>query len=669
MAEALTVVRQGLRRPETALAGAAGLAVVMVLWPLPGFVLDVLLAANLAFALVVLLLGGLAEEPTRLGGLPAALVLSSLARLALCLGVTRTALYDGNPGALVMALGRGLTGDGTTPLTGVAVLGLLLAVSLLVVNVGLMRLAEVAARFALDALPGRQMALEAALSGGRLALDSAQVAGARLDAESAFYGAMDGVARFLRGEAIAVVVIVIVTPLAALAGGTGNALTVSLSLAVGQGLALLAPGLLVGAGAAIAVARGGRRAGWLSEELLARPAALGAVAVVLLAMGLLPGAARVPLLLTAGVTGALAWGMSTTRRRRDAQATAEPPAEMRLLLGLGLLGLLANEDLLGALGRVRTGLSDELGFAVPGWTVADDAGLEPHDYALWRGNEALGTGRLRTGRRLALPAGEGVLPPGGSETVLPDGTPAAWLTAEDEDHAIALGCRLLTPAEVLARHAEEALRRCAAEVYDLQSASDLLATVRLTHPVSVQALEDTGLSLVEVRDTARRLLEEGVGLVERVALVEAMAVAAAQTRGLEARVEVVRRSLSRTITRLVAPGGQAEVVVLATELEEELAQAVARAGGGPIGLFPERAEEWQRWLRALGERYGRGARRAVVLCRGEARRALGQLAREAGAAVWVAGVEELLPTTTLVVSHQISADEVDGVRGSREGVL
>lgn len=659
MAETLLVVKRVVARAEAGPALALGLALALLLWPMPGMVLDLLLAASLAFSLAMVLLALLADEPRRLASFPEALVLSSLGRMALCLGVARRLLYDGQPGALVETLGRGMTAGGESPLTGLALLAILGTASFLVVTVGVMRLAEVAARFALDALPGRQMAIDSALAGGRLEAAEGRGAADRLAAESGFYGAMDGVARFLRGETLATAVIVLVTPLAALGTQTGGGVTglwgTLVPLAVGHGVAILVPAMLAGAAAAVAVGRLGGGERGLTAELAGRPVLLAAVALVLLGLGLLPGMARAPWLGAAVALGAGAWML--TRRRAPEGPTAEV-RHLEVRLGLGLMGLVAREDLVGRLTRLRAQLSDEFGWALEPGTVTDDDALGANDFALYLGPERVGGASLRPGLRMALASASEILPPGGTEAMLPDGTLGVWLPPESEATAAALGCRLLAPVEVLLLHVAQAWREAAPGLFDLQRTAELLEAVRATHPVSAAALEGTALGLTDVREVGRLLLAEGVPLGDRVSLVEGLAAVAARHHSPEALAEAVRPALARTLSRLVAPEGRAEVLTLEEELDAELARAVAQAGEGPVALPPARAAAWHRALQELGVTYGAPGRPGTLLCSEGARRAAGQLAREAGARLRVVCVEELLPTVALQRGRQLLTSEV-----------
>lgn len=660
---------------EQLVAAGVLVGVALLLVPLPAVALDALLALNLAFALFLLLTVSTDRSESRLAALPAWLIVSSLARVALALGVARAAVTSGSPGSLVASLGAQMTASGENLPAGIAICIMLAIVAFVVIGMGVMRLAEVAARFALDALPGRQMALDAAVSAGRVDNEAAAVRGRSLEADNAFYGAMDGVARFLRGDAIACVVIAGLMPLGALGLGSGagdlGGFAGSVSGAVGLAALLLASSLLTGAAAALSLARStvDQKGAEGLRELLLQPALLAAMAVILLSLALVPGVAKLPLLGVAALAGAAAWYAHVTRRARAATEPNAGAPGLQLRLGLGLLGLLADHDLPALLARTRARAADELGFTIPPLTVTDDGGLPANGFVIAFGASTVSEGALRPGRLLLVSLAEAVLPAGGIEAELPDGRAGTWLRAGDET-ALPAGeyCRL-EPLQVLAEHLRHVYHAHAAELFDLQRATEWLAAVQTTHPASVQALEGAGLGVVEVRGVGRALLREGIPLRERVTLVEAMAVSSGRSDA--ERAEVVRPALSRTITELVAPAGVAEVVRLGRELERELAVAVEQTPPGhDFALPPDQAEQWAQALQRLAERYCEPQRPAIILCPPHLRRAVAEMIIDAGAHLRAISAQELQPLTQVRVIHVVQTLAAAGptVLQLREGV-
>jgi flagellar biosynthesis protein FlhA len=640
--------------------GGLALAILLPLLPLPGMALDLLLAAGLALSLSLLLLALTTDAPERLAAFPAALVVTSLGRVGLALALGRATLSGGSSGALVESLGA-LAGGGEGDIwSAAASLVVVALVAFVVISVGVTRLSEVAARFALDALPGRQMAIDSALTGGRMSEVEGRLAVEQVESQSVFYGAMDGATRFLRGEMIATLLIVGISGLAAAArGGGGESLGEAVLLAVGQGVGLLLPAVLTGAAAAVLVARAGAplAVGELGQELLVRPALLLAVAVALLVLALAPGISPLPLLLAAGLVGGGAHYARRLQLLRAQETPAHEPPPLQLELGLGLVSLLASGELQETLTTTRLRLSEELGFAVPALAVRDAESLPAMSYRLHLGPLAVGEGELRPGRWLAVASPEGVLPVGGQETVLPDGSPGLWVSESEQREALAASCHLLRPVEVLSLHLGAVIWAQAAELLDGQRVAELVAAVRATHPASVAAWEGSGQSVLELRDLGRALLAEGVALRERVCLLEAVARESGRERDPDRLLERVRVALSRTITSRAAPGGMAQVVRLAPALEEELLAAAQRgAPEGIVALEMGRLEEWRQALRRESERWGSWRRPMVVLCHSECRGALGQMIRQAGLAALAIKAEELLPLTLVQTLHVLQPE-------------
>lgn len=647
------------------------LGVGLLLTPLPGAVLDGLLAINLGLGLALLLIVMWVERPSLLSGLPSWLVLSSLTRIFLALGVARAALTGGSAGTLVAMLGGQLTGQGENLLGGLALFAMLAIVAYTVIGMGVMRLAEVAARFALDALPGRQMAIDSALTAGRLEVESGLAQTRQLQADSSFYGGMDGVARFLRGDAIACMLVCALLPVAAASGGGAGGVSEYLTQAVGLAALLLLSAILAGSAAALALSRSaaGVEEKTLLSEVLHRPALPVGVAIVLLALALAPGIAKIPLVGVAVIALGGAWYAHRQRKQTRLAAEQQAGPQLELRLGLGLISLLAGQELRALLSTTRAQLADELGFAVPPFEVADDAALPANDFSLSLGGAPTVQATLRLGRRLLVAADEGVLPGGGLETELPGGLQATWLRAEDDLHLPAEQYRLLDPLQVLALYLQGTLRTHAEALFDLQRATEWLAAVQATHPASVAALERTGRGVAEVRLVGRALLREGVPLRERVSVVEAVGAAAGGLAAGEL-VEAVRPALARTLTQMVAPDGVAEVIAMAPALEAQLLAAEWLAPGEPATLPPEQAERWTEVLLWLGRQYGRPQQPAVLLCQPQARPVAAQLIVDCGARVRAIVARELQPLTRLQTIHTVSSLDAEGtlVVEAREGL-
>jgi flagellar biosynthesis protein FlhA len=652
-------------------------ALALLLAPVPAPVLDLLLALNLALALGLLLVTVLHGNGQRPSSLPGWLVLTSLARIALAVGAAR-AVFAGNPaGSLVVALGSQMTSGGENLIGGTVMAAILAIVAFMVIGLGVMRLAEVGARFALDALPGRQMALDSALTAGRTDAAAGLAKAVELDATNAFYGAMDGAARFLRADVTVCVVVSALLPLAAFNGKAGG-LAPALASAVSLATLLLVGAILSGAAAAVSLtSSSGTEEGArdLQEQLLS-PAAAGIVAVVLLVVALMPGMAKLPLIVVGGMAATGAWVAHRSRGRKTPAAEAAGGVQLQVRLGLGLISLTTAYELPAFLAKLRTRLADELGFALPPISVTDDATMPTNDFTLCLDGLPVTQGTLRAGRQLVMTAGEGALPAGGSETMLPNGAQATWLRESEFESLPSGQYHLLQPLEVLALYLQETLWAHAAHLFDLQRATEWLAAVEMTHPASVAALARAGLGTAEVQQVGRGLLAEGLPLRERVSLVEALARAGksdggagyhpAQANGgpdirplqtadgvpddLRPLIEAVRPALARTITEQVAVEGVAEVIELGAEVEQALLDQVEQTGAA---LPPEQARQWAETLLWLADLFSRPQRPAALLCHPQLRPVLARQIRDCGANLRAITATDLLPLTQLRCKHYI----------------
>lgn len=662
------------------------LALALLVLPLPMWLLDLLLVVNFSFGIVIFLWALRREELAVFAPLPSLLVVSSLLRVGISLAAGRSALSVGSGGSLAYTLGLLVTSGGTNWISGVVTCGiLLLALHLVLIN-GLTRLAEVAARFALDALPGRQMALDTALRQGWLATEQGSRHAQQLQAENAFYGAMDGAVRFLRGETVLIGAIVVLIPAFGWlqAGrGYGNA-EEYVNMAFGLCVAVLAPGFLMGVAAAIVLSRpASGLPATLGAESFLQPSLLFVLALALFAFSAVPGLSKVPFMIV-GVAAALgAWHRKQPKKHRAAQQ--EPAEAIYIRLGFGLLSLLATPELSSRLSRLRANLSDALGFALPPFYISDEAEVPPNDFILQIDGTKLLQASLYPGRRLAVASGRGRPADFGDRAVSPhflvqlkEGKQGLWLRPEDESWEwLQEGYQLLEPLDVLELYVRECVTRHAAELFNLQRAQDILEAVRVSAPAVVQAYEAAGLSAADLRDVGRYLLEEGIPLLERITLLEALttvhASAARASRSYRAAdlAEQIRPSLRRTITQLVAPEGSLEAMELSETLREELQEAITQAQEIPAGreeevpLSPERAERWRKrlcWAAAWEGWTGK----AVILSPRALRRMLAKLAREAEAAVSIVAPEELFPMTQIAIIYVLQGTEDEIITASTE---
>lgn len=653
-----------LRGAGDALFALAVLGVVVLLVaPVPPGLVDTGLALSLALSAAVLGVTLLARDALAFGAFPTLLLLTTLLRLSLSVASTRLILSRGEAGRVVEAFGRVMVGG--SPVAGAVVFAILTLVQLLVVAKGAERVAEVAARFTLDALPGKQLAIDADLRAGLL--DAAEAARRRraLERESQLFGAMDGAMKFVKGDAVAGVAIVLVNALGGLAAGLaagrdlGAVASRAVLLAVGDGLASQLPSLLVTVAAGVSVTRvaaereGARLGGEAGRQLLSEPRALAAVAALLGALALVPGLPAAPFALLGALAGALAWrGL----RRGDAPAEAadgtasaplgseappsaeEPPVVLELAADLlGLARADGGRFLAEAPAALREGLWRELGVPLPPVAVRG-APLEPGGWALLVHEVPAARGEAAPGEVLSLAPLDDLVLAGLDFTPEPcprGGPPAARLDAADAGRAAPLG-PLLGPLERVAAGCQAALARHAALLLGVQEAQALLDGLEPAAPALVReaARQVPPALLAEV---LRRLLEEGVPIRPLRAVLEALLEAGGAARGAGPLAAAARRSLRRHIAHRAAVGGPLAALLLDPEAERAVRDSLL---GDLPALEPERAA---RLLDGLARAIEAAGGSPVLLVSGDVRRAVRLLVAPRYPSLQVLAYDELPP--------------------------
>lgn len=610
------------------LAGAivAVTGVIVLAVPVPPIATDLLLALSLGGSVGVLLVALAGREPARLSSMPPLLVLGSIGRIVLCLAISRLIIGGGGSGGLVAALGGAAAGG--DPIAGLALLVVLAVVQTVMVTAGVSRMSEVAARFALDALPGKQMGLDTALSGGHLEAEEARREVDRLEREANFYGAMDGAGRLLRGEAVAAIVIIALTAAAGIGRSVADgidlveALRAHAQLATGQGLLTLLPALVSATAAALMVSRSASASPLIEElagQLLVSPWPLAGGAVALLSLGLFPGVSKLPMILGAALLGAGAWWVAQGRAGDSppvSPAAAQAPSgDLVLELGMGLLELTDGPGgLMFLLPRVRSELSERLGFQVPPVVVRDSLDLRATEYALVFRGGTLVRGTVRPGRVFAVSQSAGAMPDIGRPADLPDGRTGVWVTETEAGELAATGYAILTPQRVLAEAISVELRRHAEAIFDLERADELLRAVRESHPTLMREAESRGLNVTLFRRTCAELLWASIPLSDPVGVVAAICEALPDESDPEALALTARPRLAAVISDHLAADGTIIAVALAPVLEQELAEAVTREGSRTVAaLPPARSASWVDLLDQVGREYGWGRPLAVVV--------------------------------------------------------
>ena len=608
VAPAQPALAQRLREYVLPLAAISVIFVMLV--PLPAAGLDFLLALSMAASFVVFLSAVQIRRAVELSVFPTLLLLLTLFRLALNIASSRRILLHGSEGTA--AAGRVIEAFGQFVVGGNYVVGFVLflalvAIQFLVVSHGAVRTAEVTARFTLDALPGKQMAIDADMNAGMIDEAEARRRRQAIAREAEFYGAMDGAARFNQRDSLATILITAINIIAGLLIGTlqqgialGDAARTYTVLTVGDGLVTLIPSLLVSVAGGITLTRAnsaGMLGGEIEQQLLGRPATLYLASLVSTCMILIPG---LPKLAFLAVGAGLFWAGRRAAVRPPAPSAdavaAEPkkPAQAATMDAAGLLRLedltleigfqlipLVDEkqggQLLNRVRALRRHLSSEMGFLIPPIHISDNLRLKPREYVFsLRGIEI---GRWQTeGTQLLAVSGEpGRRPLTGRETREPAfGVPAIWIAPALEDQATAAGYSVVDPTTVITTHLGEMIRRHAWELLGRAEIKRLLDALNESHPKLMEELVPKLLSLGEVGRVLEQLLRERVSIRDLGAILEALLETAAVNKNLVALVEAARQAMGRRLVRpLLDADGQLPVLLLDAGLEDEILAALA----------------------------------------------------------------------------------------------
>jgi len=620
--------------------GAKGLAapliivmlLAMVILPLPPFLLDVFFTFNIALSLVVLLVVIYALRPLDFAMFPSMLLVATLLRLALNIASTRIVLLEGHNGGdaagkVIEAFGAFVIGGNYA--VGLVVFAILVIINFVVVTKGAGRVSEVSARFTLDAMPGKQMAIDADLNSGLIDQDEARARREDVAREADFYGSMDGASKFVRGDAVAGILILIINIIGGLAIGMGQhdldfgtAMRFYALLTIGDGLVAQLPSLLLSTSAAIIVTRVSSAedlGSQVSTQLLDNPRALGITAGILLMLGAIPGMPNLVFLLLGSAVAAMAY-MVVKRQRAPAEveettlpvAQAEEPSESRELtwhdvppvdvigleVGYRLIPLVDREQggqLMNRIKGVRKKLSQELGFLVQSVHIRDNLDLSPNAYRITLNGVAVGESEVFVDRELAINPGKVFGELKGEPTRDPAfGLEAVWIDAAQRDQAQTMGYTVVDASTVVATHLSELLQTHAHELLGHDEVQQLLDNLAESAPKLVEDLVPKLLPLSVVLRVLQNLLMEGVPIRDLRTIAETLAEQAIKTQDATALTAAVRIAMARTIVQqVVGPSGEIPVIVLDPGLERLLQQTLTNAGDDAAGVEPGMLEQLQ----------------------------------------------------------------------------
>ncbi len=635
---------------DVALAlGVVGLLTVLVV-PLPLVLLDTGLAVSITVSVLVLMVALFLQRPLDFTSFPTLLLLTTLLRLALNVATTRTILTHGHEGPqaaghVVSAFGGFLMGGDVV--VGLIVFAILLVVNFMVITKGSGRIAEVSARFSLDALPGKQMAIDADLGAGLIDEQEARRRRRELEEETGFYGAMDGAAKFVRGDAIAGLVITGINLVGGMAIGIarhglglGDAAQAFSSLTVGDGLVSQIPALLVSVAAGIVVTKGstdGRADEVLVGQLGANPKPLAIAAGAAGVMGLMPGMPLLPFMALAGAAGSAAWAL---HRRAAAPppdvlapaAAAEVPITetlrldlLRLELGYGLLSLAAGEAprLTEQIKGLRRTIAQEMGFVLPSVRIQDNLALPSDTYAIRVKEIEAGRGRLRPPLLLAIdPAGSVPDLPGERCLEPTFGLPALWIEEARREDALARGCTVVDAAGVVATHLTELVRETMAELLSFAETQKLLDELPQEQRKLVNDLVPAQIGVGGIQRVLQALLSERVSIRDLPTILEGIQEAtAANARTVPAILAIVRTRLARQLSDAArGPQGYVPMVALSADWEVAFTESLI---GPPeerqLAMAPSRLSEFMQRVKEAFEAANAAGEQPVLVCSGPIR--------------------------------------------------
>ncbi|MGD8266872.1 MAG: flagellar biosynthesis protein FlhA, partial [Desulfobacterales bacterium] len=602
-----------------------GILILMVM-PLPAFILDLLLSLNITCAIIILLVGMYIVHPLELSAFPSILLLATLFRLALNIASTRIILMHGAEGTsaagkVIQAFGHFVVGGNY--LIGIIVFLILVIINFMVITKGAGRIAEVAARFTLDAMPGKQMSIDADLNAGLITEDEARKRRETIAREAEYYGAMDGANKFVRGDAVAGIIITLINIFGGLAIGvlqkdlsfTEAAQNYTL-LTVGDGLVSQVPALVISTAAGIIVSRAGSESSLgrdITAQIMFHHRAIGIAAAVLIGFSIVPGMPTLPFLILAVITAAMAYAIykaapAAGEEIPEAESAGEgepsgerldalPPLDiLSLEVGYGLIPLVDLEQdgqLLNRIRAIRAQMAEDVGIIVPPVHIQDNMQLQPGEYRiLLKGNE-ITRGELVLNHYLAMDPGDAVGKLDGVTTTEPTyGLPAVWITEEQREKAIADGFTVVDIATVMTTHTSDVIKRFAHELVGRQDVQSMLDHLKQTYPKVVEELIPNLLPLGGVVKVLQNLLKEQVSIRDLLAILETLADWAPMTKDLDILTEYVRQGLSRSIVKpYVAPNGTLTAVTLDQSVETAIAEAIQRTDHGSFLAMEPRTVE------------------------------------------------------------------------------
>jgi flagellar biosynthesis protein FlhA len=675
---------RGAKTAEIGVALAVVFIIALLVVPLPAFVLDLCLSLSIGISLVVLLVALYTTDPLEFSSFPALILLLTLFRLALNVSSTRLILSEGKAGEVIQAFGEFVVGGNYA--VGVVLFLILVGINFIVITKGAGRVAEVAARFTLDAMPGKQMAIDADLSAGLIDEATARKRRSEITQQADFYGAMDGASKFVKGDAIAGLVITFVNLIGGFLIGVvqhGMSVTDAIQqyslLTIGDGLVSQIPALLVSISAGLIVTRAAGGADLGSDvfaQFRKQRSALRAAGIVVLAMAVIPGLPKLPFLLV-GITLVLVANRLPviddslpTRPLLEPEVEAAPPSPqqmavdarvdpLELSISFDLISLVdsaSGGDLLDRVGALRRKLAGELGFVMPSIRTRDSAELPTSTYVIRVHGVEVGRGTAPANRVMVIGDVLDGLP--GEEVREPVfGLNARWVPIEYQVQAEIMGNTVVDRSTLIVTHLAEVVRRRAGRLLSRSDVKALIDGVRASDPQVVEDLLTVGVTTGEVQRVLGALLDDGIAIRDLVRILEAIGDRARSVRTLEAMVEAARNELGPAITGALAHDNRLSVVTLAPTTENRMLSSLrSHDGQTQVELRPDQADVLIRDLNQLVASHAHRGATPVLVCSAPLRPALSRLVRPSVPSVAVVAYGELGDHLSIDVIANIDLD-------------
>lgn len=639
----------------------------MIVLPMPAFLLDILFSFNIALALVVLLVAVYTQRPLDFAAFPTVLLVATLLRLALNVASTRVVLLEGHNGG--DAAGKVIEAFGSVVIGGNYAVGLVVFLILIIINFAVVtkgagRISEVSARFTLDAMPGKQMAIDADLNAGILNQEQARVRREEVTREADFYGSMDGASKFVKGDAIAGILILVINILGGFIIGIvqhglsfSQAVEIYTLLTIGDGLVAQIPGLLLSIAAALMVTRqneSGDMGQQVVQQMFDNPKSLFIASAVLFVMGIVPGMPHLAFLtfaLLASVGAFFIYKRNEKNKQQALELAKKGPTEkslnepkelswddvrhvdtIGLEVGYRLIPLVdkgQGGELLGRIKGVRKKLSQELGFLVPAVHIRDNLDLSPNAYRISLMGVASGEAEVRHDCELAINPGQVFGKLDGIETKDPAfGLDAVWIAPELREHAQTLGYTVVDAATVVATHLSQLLTNNASKLLGYEEVQQLLDMLAKHSPKLVDGFIPDVMTLGNVVKVMQNLLNEGVSIRDLRTIVQTLLEYGPKSNDTEVLTAAVRIALKRMIVQEIAgPEPEIPVITLAPELEQMLHQSMQATGGEGPNIEPGLAERMQQSLAGAAQKQEMVGQPAILLTSGMLRSTLSRFVK------------------------------------------